>query len=144
MKLSRKLLLASAATGLSLLAAFFVWELARRSTLEDQAGTLVTETITQIVSAGDTTLLLEHADPLAPVNSPDLTTLGRYGSFVVLDPLEGGAQVSGSLSASAPVAQFTTTAHCSLGKVNFEALLTYRDGRWLFTHFALIPGKLSE
>lgn len=144
MKLSRKLMFASAATGLSLLAAFFIWELVRRYDLEEQASTLMTETVNQIVSSRDSTLLSEHTDPLAQVGLPDLTTLDRYGSLVVIDPLEGGAQVSGSLSASAPVAQFTTTAHCSLGKVNFEAFLTYRDGRWLFTHFALVPGELAE
>lgn len=144
MKLSRKLMFASVATGLSLLAAFFIWELVRRYSLEEQASTLMTDTVTQILSSGDTTLLFEHADPLTPINSPDPTTLARYGRLVVLDPPEGGAQVPGSLSASAPVAQFATTAHYSLGKVSAEAQLTYRDGFWLFTHFALIPGELAE
>ncbi len=144
MKHSRKLMFASAATGLSLLAAFFVWELVRRYSLEEQASTLMTDTVTQILSSGDTTLLFEHADPLAPVDAPDLSALGRYGRLVALDPAEGGAQVPGSLSDNVPVAQFATTAHYSLGKVSAEAQLTYRDGLWLFTHFALIPGELAE
>ncbi len=144
MKRSRKLMFASAATALSLLAAFFIWELVRRYSLEEQASTLMTETATQILSSGDTTLLFAHADPLAPVDSPDLSTLVRYGRLVALDPPAGGAQVPGSLSASVPVAQFSTTAHYSLGKVSVEALLTYRDGLWLFTHFALIPGEFAE
>lgn len=144
MKRSRKLMFASAATGLSLLAAFFIWELVRRYGLEEQASTLMTDTVTQILSSGDTTLLFEHADPLAPIDAPDLSTLGRYGRMVALDAPEGGAQIPGSLSDNAPVAQFTTTAHYSLGKVSAEALLTYRDDLWLFTHFALIPGELAE
>lgn len=144
MKFSRKLMFASAATGLSLLAAFFIWELVRRYSLEDQASTLMTDTVTQILSAGDTTLLFEHADPRAPINAPDMTTLVRYGRLVALDSPVGGAQIPGSLSASVPAAQFAITAHYGLGKVSAEALLTYRDGFWLFTHFALIPGELAE
>ncbi len=144
MKRSRKLIFASAATGLSLLAAFFIWELVRRYSLEEQASTLMTETATQILSSGDTTLLFEHADPSAPVDSPDLSTLGRYGRLVAIDPPEGGAQVPGSFSANVPAAQFATTAHYSLGKVSVEALLIYRDGLWLFTHFAVIPGEFAE
>jgi hypothetical protein len=144
MKLSRKLMFASAATGLSLLAAFFVLELVRRYDLEEQASTLMTNTVTQILSSGESTLLLENADPLVPVSAPDLTTIAGYGSLVALDPPEGGAQVPGSLSATAPSAQFAITAHYGLGKVSTEALLTYRDGLWLFTHFALVPGELAE
>lgn len=144
MKRSRKLMFASAATGLSLLAAFFVWELVRRYSLEEQASTLMTDTAMQILGSGDTTLLFEHADPLAPIDSPDLSMLVRYGRLVALDPPEGGAQVPGSLSANAPVAQFATTAHYSLGKVSVEALLIYRDGNWLFTNFGVIPGEFAE
>lgn len=144
MKRSRQLTFASAATGLSLLAAFFVWELIRRYSLEEQASALMTDTVTQILVSGNTNLLFEHADPLVPVEAPDLSALGRYGRLVALDPAEGGAQVPGSLSNNAPFAQFTTTAHYSLGKVSAESLLTYRDGIWLFTYFALIPGELAE
>ncbi|MES3008632.1 MAG: hypothetical protein V4751_12770 [Pseudomonadota bacterium] len=144
MKFSRKLLFATTATGLSLLAAFFVWELNRRYSLEEQAGALMTDTLLQILSSGDSTLLSEHTDPLVLVQTPDLSNLTRYGRLVSIDPPQGEAQIPTSLSSTAPAAQFATTAHYSLGRVNSEAIMTYRDGLWLFTHFTVVPGPLAE
>ena len=144
MKPSRKFLFTNAATGLSLLAAFFIWELSRRSDLESQANALMTDSITHFLSDGDSGSIYAHADPQASINLLDTKILGRYGRLVVIDPPQGGAQIPNSLSGITPTAQFVATAHFGLGKVSSEAIMTYRDGKWIFTHFSVTPGPLAE
>ena len=134
----------NAATGLSLLAEFFIWELSRRSDLESQANALMTDSITHFLSDGDSGSIYAHADPQASINLLDTKILGRYGRLVVIDPPQGGAQIPNSLSGITPTAQFVATAHFGLGKVSSEAIMTYRDGKCIFTHFSVTPGPLAE
>lgn len=124
--------------------AFYLWSNYYRASVEQQAYDLMTASTEAVLGSGDWSLVLENMTPESPIQSADMSSLRSFGRLVDLADMEGVAEVPMPFSGQTATAQLRMTGHFTNGGCVTEAILVHRDGRWLFSHFAYIPGSFAQ
>lgn len=115
-----------------------------RASVESRAYELMTSASQTVLGNGDWSLVFENMNPESPIESADMSVLQNFGRLVVLGEMEGVADVPLPFSSEPPSAQLRMTGHFAGGTSSTEAILVYKDGRWLFSHFAYVPGSIAQ
>jgi len=144
MKTSRLSVLIGTLIAILIPVVLFLWSNYHRASVEERAYELMINASQAVLGTGDWSLVFENMDPETPSQIPDMTTLRDFGSLVTLGEMVGIADVPLPLSGQPATAQLRIAGHFSTGICFTEAILVYRDGRWLFSHFAYIPGTLAQ